>query len=246
MRTLAELKPAADIPQPLPTRSAITPPPQSAPIANHARVFVTLLCLLLLPLIASAQVVELTAQVEVAIWKPESVSVRPGTIRCAVGTKTWRMEGGFIQHTESTWWFTGTNLIEQTELTEPIPGLPKGHRSLQVFASTDGNPGRPSHSRDLLTMPSARVIWLAFCSGGFLKRAGRQLYPPSDLWKELISAPAGFSNQTTVFEDTLGLPRAINLYTTNGQPVLQYRVTASTNVLGSEFPLEFLALPRSG
>ena len=88
-------------------------------------------------------------------------------------------------------------------------------------------------------MPSARIGWLAFCSGGCLKRAGRQLYPTSDLWKELIPSPAGFTDETITFDDALGLPRIINLYTTKRQPVLQYRVTASTNVLGSNFPLEF-------
>ena len=48
-----------------------------------------------------------------------------------------------------------------------------------------------------------------------------------------------FSDRTTVFQDAFGLPKSVVLYTTNGQPVLQYSVTASTNVLGWEFPLEF-------
>jgi hypothetical protein len=37
----------------------------------------------------------------------------------------------------------------------------------------------------------------------------------------------------------LGLPKSINLYTPKTEPVLQYRVIDSTNILGWRFPLEF-------
>ena len=69
----------------------------------------------------------------------------------------------------------------------------------------------------------------------------REVFPLSDLWKELISANS-FSDVTTKFNDTLGLPKLLELYTTNSpfsQPVIQYRVTNSTNFLGWRFPLEF-------
>ena len=42
-----------------------------------------------------------------------------------------------------------------------------------------------------------------------------------------------------MFADALGLPKQIDLGTTNGQPVFVYRVSKSTNMLGWEFPLEF-------
>jgi hypothetical protein len=80
---------------------------------------------------------------------------------------------------------------------------------------------------------------LAFCSGPFLKTQGRQLYPPSDLWKQVIHAPSGFMDTTIAFEDDLGLPQSVDLSTTNNIPVMQYRVAKTTNVLGWEFPLEF-------
>ena len=40
------------------------------------------------------------------------------------------------------------------------------------------------------------------------------------------------------FNDALGLPKSLNLVATNGQPIFQYQVHKSTNVLGWNFPLE--------
>jgi len=48
--------------------------------------------------------------------------------------------------------------------------------------------------------------------------------------------------QTEVFRDSLGLPKSIQLVTTNNQSVFQYQVHRSTNVLGWNFPLEFFGV----
>ena len=176
-------------------------------------------------------------------------------IRCVVGTDTWLIEGEFVRNGRDTWWFTGTNVIRSCVIGgdgsgSAIPasppavsgiGPPYEGRIEAVYESADGNPGRPARQADLLTMPVARLCWLAFCSGTCLKRPGRQLFPPSDLWKELIDAKDGFTVKTKPFEDNLGLPRRVDLSTTNGQPVFQYHVTASTNLLERDFPLEFRA-----
>ena len=50
---------------------------------------------------------------------------------------------------------------------------------------------------------------------------------------------SGWSDQTTVFKDGLGLPKSLDLIATNNQPIFQYQVHKSTNVLGWNFPLEF-------
>ena len=42
---------------------------------------------------------------------------------------------------------------------------------------------------------------------------------------------------TAVFGDSLGLPKAVDFYTDNAQPVCRYRVVESTNVIGWNFPL---------
>jgi hypothetical protein len=203
---------------------------------------------------AAAQYVDLTAEIEIYDW-----SARPAwsnTIHLGFGTNTWQMQGAFFMNSQVTYWFTGTNIIEHSIITKEldpeflkktsVPGglagtaPPVGSQSSRVVESLDGNPGRPVRVSDQLTLPG-RIAWLAFCSGPCLQRAGHQLYPPNDLWKELIRAPDGFTNRVTRFEDALGLPHTVDLYTDTSQPVLQYRVTASTNILEWTIPLEFYA-----
>jgi hypothetical protein len=62
----------------------------------------------------------------------------------------------------------------------------------------------------------ARIGWLAFCSSPCLKSDARNIFPPSDLWKELVSAST-FNDRMTQFNDALGLPKTINLSTTNSR-----------------------------
>jgi len=215
--------------------------------------------LIILALMLSAgpclgQYVELTAKIEIVNWNRVGASKEPWDVRCVVGTNIWEMEGLFLEGAKSKVWFTGTNLIQIDELPKPVGenerlldytdgpnrfiqiATPSGRRYECISDSADGNPGKPARQLDLITMPG-RIAWLAFCSGPCLKREGRKIYPPSDLWKELVRAPV--SDRTVVFEDGFGLPKSINLQVTNGFPVLQYGVSSSTNVCGWEFPQEF-------
>jgi hypothetical protein len=190
----------------------------------------------------AAQPVEITAEIETVVWPArdadgdiDRITSRTWTFRCLVGTNHWQMDGEFVRNARETWQFTGSNIVRQTRETGLLNTAPVS----QAFESLDGNPGRPTRSMDLLGLASARIAWLAFCSGPSLKREGHQIFPPSDLWKEYIAAPAGFPDQTERFEGKLGLPCSVDLYTDSKQPVLQYRVARSTNLLGWEFPLEF-------
>ena len=165
------------------------------------------------------------------------------------------MRGDFIRDAQTSYWFTGTNIIEHSVVTrqpsnEPLKSslAPAGAEINRITKSPDGNPGTLSacgpdgRHRDVgpdCLCTVARVAWLAFCSGPCLKREGRRIFPPSDLWKEMIYAPSGFSDVTEVFDDDLGVPESVNLYTPKSEPVLQYRVLSSTNVAGWHFPLEF-------
>lgn len=211
----------------------------------------------LLAHLCAAQYVELTAKIETFSWNREGVSrTEPWDVRCVVATNTWQMEGVFLQGAKSAAWFTGTTLIQKNELSKAVGenqrlldyadgpdrfvqvATPSGQRWTKMSDSVDGNPSRPVRQMDLLTM-EGRIAWLAFCSGPCLKRAGRRLYPPNDLWKEEVRAQAGFSDRTVVFDDGLGLPKSVSLQATNGYPALQYGVVSSTNVCGWEFPQEF-------
>ncbi len=145
------------------------------------------------------------------------------TRHCVVGTNTW-MVAATSERGRSTYWFTGTNVIsnflvarqppqgERKGLSRPgfpaATSLPTGEHFTVIAESSDGNPGRPGGVADLMSfdVPS-RICWLAFCSGPALNRAGRKLYPPSDLWKESGIYYYGWADQTSVFSDDLKLPR---------------------------------------
>lgn len=153
------------------------------------------------------------------------------SFRCVVGLNTWLIEQNFGA-SKATYWFNGTNVVET------IPAAQ--HVFTQTTASADGNPGRPVRVADLMSFNCpARIWWLAFCSGPCLQRQGRTIYPPSDFWKESSLAYSGWSDETTCFNDRLGLPKSLRLFGTNNQTVLRYQTRQSTNVLGWSFPLEF-------
>lgn len=229
------------------------------------------LCLLLPTFCGAAQFVELTAEVELNDWDywffSDQIGTYPGqagvpsifresqTRRCVVGEDTRMLESDYPT-VKVTRWFTGTNIIEHTVITQETPEAalkdltehsklraaspPAGHKYTRIYESVDGNPGRPVRVADLMGFdPVAGVSWLAFCSGPMLRREGRQIFPPSAFWKESSIVYSGWSDVTEVFKDGLGLPKSINLVSTNSQSVFQYQVRQSTNVLGWNFPLEF-------
>jgi hypothetical protein len=184
-----------------------------------------------------------------------SVFTPSRTARCVVGADTWMIESEFPTF-KVTRWFTGTNILEHTLITKESPAAaaknaaehsklfmtasPAGHKYTRIHESSDGNPGRPERVADLMGFDfPARVSWLAFCSSPTLKREGRRIFPPSAFWKESSIVYSGWSDLTEVFKDDLGLPKKINLVSTNGQSIFQYQVRQSTNVLGWNFPLEF-------
>lgn len=221
------------------------------------------------PPIASpaAQFADLTAEIEINNWSywffedmkgvsarngepPKSIFATGKTARFVVGTNAWMMEGGFRNNATVTRWYTGTNIIDRTVITNQPPDPPRvanmpvmlappvGHQSSHVYESSDGNPGRPVRVADFMEV-YGKIGWLAFCSGESLKRAKHQFFPPDDIWKERCSCSGVFIDKTVAFEDGLGLPKSLDLYTEKGQLILQYQVRQSTNFLGWNFPLEF-------
>lgn len=219
----------------------------------NIRKWLMLLLFALLPAqFAIAQFADLKAEIQVSDWQIKRLNTWTTSVHCVVGTNSWQMEGDFSRNASVSYWFTGTNIIEENVVTKDLsedvkdinrPGFPYvtapaiGTRSKRYYESIDGNPGRTVRNLDQLTMV-ARVGWLAFCSGPALRREGRQIFPPSDLWKELVCTDH-FVDRTTTFQDSLGLPETMDLYTTNSQMVVQYRATSSTNIMGWQFPLAF-------
>ena len=222
---------------------------------SQTRRWLFVLCLLSPLQPAAAQFVELTAEIAFEGWdswlffdrldasghdKPSSVFTTNYPVRCIVGADTWMLEFA-SENAMTTYWFTGTNIIEHTVITKEMRGRPQvGERFTKRHPSSDGNPGRPVKVADI--MGAGSFCWVAFCSGPFLKREGRQIFPPDMLWKESSLVYSGWSDKTTVFKDGLGLPKSLDLIATNNQPIFQYQTRRSTNVLGWNFPLEFYCL----
>lgn len=200
------------------------------------------------------QFVEITAEIEITDWDGlfffNKLNKWPGSAgqpsiftdrqkrRCVVGSNIWMIESESGE-SKVTRWFTGTNIIQHSVM------LNDGSESTstRTVESIDGNPGRPVREADLMGFDlPAIVCWEAFCSAPVLNRRSHQMFPPSAFWKESSIVYSGWSEQTEVFGDSLGLPKSIHLVTTNNQSVFQYQVHRSTNVLGWNFPLEFFGV----
>lgn len=221
-------------------------------IPNKAKGILVLLCLICSVQITAAQFVDVTAQVELNEWSAHSMVVARN-LHVVVGTNCWRMDGDFCSNCEITYWFTGDRIIEHSKTTKFIPeeGVELsqeeinrfiGSESTRVYECPDGNPSFSWTARvpDRLEL-LGRIGWLAFCSGPYLQRERRVVFPPRDDWKELVQTTT-FSDVTVRFKDGFGLPASLELYTTNSpnvQPVVQYSVITSTNIMGWAFPLEF-------
>jgi hypothetical protein len=213
----------------------------------------------------AAEFVALTTEIEICDWdylffsdrlpksdsqpRTSSIFTPIHTNHCVIGVDTWKIETSFPTFDETVW-FTGTNILVHTAITgQPTntsariaetTQLAVGHRYTKVHDSLDGNPGRPGGVADLMSFNLAgRISWLAFCSSATLKHEGRRIYPPSSMWKESNIYYSGWTDSTETFQDTLGLPRNTQLIANNGQPIFQYQVRQTTNILGWHIPTEF-------
>jgi hypothetical protein len=193
---------------------------------------------------ARGQFVDITAEVELYRWS--SALPECFTIHCTVGTNCWQIDGDLSDTCRVTNWFTGARIVEHRVVERPPSplvlrepaefGPPVGKEGTDAYDCPGGNPVTQTRGPDPLSL-RARIIWLAFCSGPYLRHEERELRPPDDNWKE-YTLWDHFTDRTTTFPDALGLPKSIDL-SSKGSIALQYRMTASTNILGWEFPTQF-------
>ena len=199
---------------------------------------------------------------------------------CIVGTNEWRIEDRFFLNGRSAYYFDGTNVYQSTQTihnfkpgeimpwagsqiytnSTPIPDKLEGPLTITIISSPGGHP---------LGTPGANLTWLAFCSGDYLKQAGRVIPMP---FNDIVGMPDSFAytDKTEIFEDAFGLPKRVDLFTSKSQyersvndarltrtrrvmyarehPVspyadgilkFHYEVVASTNFNGWNFPVEF-------
>jgi hypothetical protein len=225
-----------------------------------------LLSLLLVSLLslapARSQFVDLTSDIEIVSWGASLVDDPPmfvpnvWKVHCIVGTNSWLITATNNATFPETWFYTGSNLVHQ---------FPKILRKDVVDGATNEIQITRTHTFDgdldsstdgpFLNSGPFRAAWLAYCSGPFLNRPGRQIPLLSTLWKEswlysdFAAEPRGFRDKTAKFQDDFGSPISVELLSKSGHPLFQYRVkqdhgpvAASTKIYGWHFPTEFRAI----
>lgn len=190
----------------------------------------------------AAQFVEVEAVIDVTTWRYDeqtSLSLknsRSFSVRCVVGTNAWFIENDARTNYKESVWFVDGKIIRQLAYT--------GYTQRSAFDDSEGTYGRRGRSANVTASsdgyPSGDMFlnlpWFAFCSGPYFKRPGRSVPLPAPASDR---AAFGFTDETALFTDGLGLPRQVDLFTANRDLKARYRVQQSTNVLGWSFPLAF-------
>jgi len=187
-----------------------------------------------------AQYVEVHATIDVVSWFHQEETglalktPRSFFVRCVVGTNGWYIENHARTNPVENVWFTNGKIIRQiaydtNAMTEDFAFSTgrRGYRTANIANVEDGYP-----AADLFV----NLPWFAFCSGPYLKRPGRSVPLPAPAANQ---AAFGFTDETVIFKDALGLPERVTLRTSKGQTKCEYRVQQSTNVFGWNFPLAF-------
>lgn len=225
--------------------------------------YLLLLPFVLIPvMIQAAEEMEIKVELESTWQSPTTTNHhRAPTVTCIVGTNGWYISGDFSKNAKTDYWLVGTNVIEHTLITSSMfaerakdfvsekilqhkprsPILMSYPRAGQTFTKVYPSPlGQPVFGG------MAGVVWLAFCSGDYLKQAGRQVPMPIGPSSQAF----GYSDKTVTFADSVGLPKSVDLFATNGTLVCHYQVLKTTNFLGQTIPIQFqvvqLGQPANG
>jgi len=210
-------------------------------VRSFASIVIALTCLK--P--AHAQFLVVSAKIESTSWPVNSSGDRTEhqrtyTTKCISGTNQWCIEDDGPLNAKESWWCTGTNIVQRTIITKEAPehtepGLrgtlmpgPPFHVG-DSFAKTY----RMSERQPLTGIPN--LVWLALCSGSFLKVEGRCLLPPFPTQ----ASSQVTTDKTETFGDALGLPKRVEIYSPQNQLICVYEVQQSTNFSGLNVPLQF-------
>lgn len=200
----------------------------------------------------AAENVEITAELISTYPSGTTTNQYSVTVTCVVRTNDWFIRGNFLRNGDAYFWLIGTNVVEHRVITdslylqrakdfvsEKFPGRKPGRaiagsypRAGQTFTTV-----HPSPQGQIAGGGIENAVWLAFCSGTYLKHDGRQIPMPLGLPSDAFE----YSDKTIVFKDDFGLPKSVELYATNGQMVCEYKVLQATNFMGRSFPLKFCA-----
>ena len=156
-------------------------------------------------------------------------------VRCTVGAEfsSFEIIGDFSAYPHTTYWFLSNGVVQKIIASKPAFTSGVGEGWAAVFTSLESFIENAAKRRGIDNVP-----WLAFCSGSFFQTAARRIPLPIGVALPLRSVPSYFDTRS-LFADTLGLPKRLELYTADKQLLCQYRVEHSTNLLGWNFPLKF-------
>ncbi len=177
------------------------------------------------------------------------------TALCVLGTNDWYISGQFLRNAHVEYWSTGTTILERKvinkgmywEQTKDFISEKLGTDRRTPVLGTYPAPGESWTQTNSWLAPFGygieRVVWLAFCSGTFLRLPDRQVPLPVGP----VSQAEGYVDKTVLLEDQTGLsgPKTVNLFTTNGGLVCSYNALALTNLSDRLFPLTFRLIQYS-
>jgi hypothetical protein len=244
-----------------------------------------LLCLFLLLLLTTKNApgetyVEISAEIELAQQASDMAeqlaSGRKFGANVIVGTNEWFITSNYMRGGEEKWRYDGTNIYHSIRPIEPglNPAGKVGGKS--PFAIVPFEKARSNLTINVwntvggapLGHTGVNTPWLVFCSGPYLKRAGRVIPIPIEMLRHAPDA-FGYSDKTETFDDPLGLPRKVHLFTSrelfeksvlsetfmgkrdvelwrpainrfpDGELKFNYGVITATNFLGWNFPVRF-------
>jgi hypothetical protein len=174
------------------------------PFKGLATSLLVILCFGLLSIhIPAAEFVEISAEIEVLGYRLHDTNsiarAKPKTTRvvCITGGKEWYISNDYQEREQ--WVFDGTNVLCKAE-SQSLPGPDKF--MTRNWKSEDGHP---------MGHFGVNIPWLAFCSGAYLKRPERMIPLPAVLLRHCPDRFA-YKDMTTTFEDGLGLPRTMDLF----------------------------------
>lgn len=225
----------------------------------------------------SQQYVKISAEIELINYVTNETRLprRTYSVECITGTNEWRIDNNFPLNGKESWYFDGTNVYHRLQFAPGTESL----RNTGSFNPTHKIPAEALFNVTVSIIPSpgghplgnlgVNIPWLAFCSGSYLRRPGRNLPLPT---AEIQITPTAFAytDETRSFQDTLGLPEAVVLATSksryassladerllrhprvldarvqpsfglpNGAVQFRYETAETTNVLGWIIPRTF-------
>jgi hypothetical protein len=157
----------------------------------------------------AAQFVEISAEIESFGYRLKDIhSIEKAApnivhVRCVAGTNRWFIEEDYFG--SKRWWFDGAHVVRRSQpLSTSDTASTIGD---EVWRSTDGHP---------LGDFGVNLPWLAFCSGSYLKREGRIVPLPAAILRHCPDRYA-YTDFTTTFTDELGLPRTLDLFSSQAR-----------------------------